>query len=113
MGWRVTLGSCSLGPDDLERRQLAWAALDEHRLAADRTPGGFVVRYRRAGQVADELERLADAEGGCCGFAEWQVAVLGGEVLLTVSGPAPAIDELRDAFRVSTSGDAGRVDDRR
>jgi hypothetical protein len=113
MGWRVTLGSCSLGPDDLERRQLAWAALDDHRLGGDRTPSGFVVRYRRAVQVIDELERLAAAEGGCCGFADWQVAVAGGEVLLTVAGPPPGIDELRHAFRVGPPSEAGGADDRR
>jgi hypothetical protein len=107
--WRVTLGSCSLGSDDLAARQAEWMALDVHRVAAGTTPDGFVLRYAAAPGVVGDLRRLAAAEGGCCGFADWDVVPGKAEVVLSVTGPEPGIDELRHAFGVPTSaiGEAG------
>ena len=98
MAWHLTLGTCSLDDVALERRRAEWAALDRHRLEARDLPQGFSVTYQSAEGVAAELERLAAAEGGCCGFASWEVAGGDGSVVLTVTGPEPGISELRTAF---------------
>ena len=98
MTWRMTLGTCSLDDAALEVRRAAWAALDGHRLDARPLPEGFAVTYRDDHGVAEELGRLAAAEGGCCGFATWEVVPHGDALVLTVTGPDPGISELRRAF---------------
>jgi len=94
----VTLGTCSLDDTALEVRRAEWAALDVHRVGAHDLPEGFTVTYRTDAGVAEELERLAAAEGGCCGFATWDVSGGGDVLVLTVAGPDPGISELRRAF---------------
>ena len=98
MTWRATLGTCSLDDAALEVRRAAWVALDAHRLDARPLPDGFAVTYRGGAGVAEELDRLAAAEGGCCGFATWTVAREGDQLVLSVTGPDPGISELRRAF---------------
>jgi len=98
VAFRVTIGGCSLDADALERRRAEWAALEPHRAAATPLADGFAIIYRGEAAMAEEVRRLAAAEGGCCGFATWDVAATGDGLVLTVTGPEPGIGELRDAF---------------
>jgi hypothetical protein len=100
VAWHLVLGGCTLDEGALESRRAEWEALDVHRCAASAVPGGFTVTYRDEAGVAAALDRLVEAEGGCCGFATWQVGRRDGCLVLTVTGPDPGIAELRQAFDV-------------
>ncbi len=57
---------CSLPPEALEERVLAWRTLKDALVGADRTKTGAVLRYRLEPEVADALLELIAAERHCC-----------------------------------------------
>lgn len=94
--------ACALEPDALTDRQAVWQRLDASVTSRRPTAEGFEVRYRAEPEVADLLPRLAEAEGGCCGFAQWAVRAEPDEMVLTVTGSGPGMDALRRAFAAVT-----------
>ncbi len=94
--------SCSLSPDDLRDRGIAWKRLEAVLIDRLRTDGGFRVRYRGAPGVSDSLRALVALERDCCGWASWSVSDTDGYAVLDVTGPHDKVVRLAAAFGVPT-----------
>jgi hypothetical protein len=85
--------ACTLGPGDGAERMRRWQRLGVAGSPVSRMESGrLVVRYQPGPGIAEELRALAQAEAGCCSFAEWAVSEPAGQPTLVVSAPAGLTD---------------------
>jgi hypothetical protein len=56
--------------------------------------GVYEVHWPAEPGVRDELDELVAAERDCCGFASWNVARQGDEIVLRVSSSGGRVDEV-------------------
>lgn len=87
---------CDLAGSDMEARVGQWQALAPLVFDRTRLADGLRVTFRP--EAWQTLAGLVAAERSCCGWAEWSVAREEGRSVLTVTGPAPAIDQLAAAI---------------
>lgn len=90
--------SCSLGPDDYQRRLSAIRGLGEAALLeVDQTPDGALLSFRNSDGVRDQLEWIVQAEATCCDFLK---LTLGsdddGRLTLAISAPHDAMSVVQD-----------------
>jgi hypothetical protein len=90
--------ACSLEGDEARHRWLVWRALLAGRLSDERSERELRVRFRDHDDVSTELHRLVAAERECCGFVDWDLARLQGELVLTVKGEESAVASIDAAF---------------
>lgn len=79
--------ACSLNRDELADRREAWYRLaagsfDDRRL----TDRGQQLVFRRDPGVEEALHELAKLERECCAFADWNLSVSDGQIVLEVTG---------------------------
>ena len=89
---------CGLSEPDRDRRARAWAGLRPSVLDRARKTDGFEVSFELA--ALERVERLADAERCCCGWATWSVEVHPDRAVLHVTGPPAPVGALAGAFGV-------------
>ena len=86
--------ACNLSAADLSTRRAEWKAIDGAALIARDEAGGTVTsRYRATPGTRSELERLVNAERGCCGTADWRLHDAGNELRVTVVASSGACCE--------------------
>ena len=87
---------CELSEPDLAVRAEEWRALRPLVLSRVRTAEGYRVAFDRA--ALERVDRLAEAERTCCGWATWSVEAHPDHVALEVTGPEAPVVALAVAF---------------
>ena len=83
--------ACTLTPEGLSARLALIEALSADGLL-DRvsTDAGLRVRLRDTPDIEQRTRELVAAESACCAFLEFDLARENGDLVLDISGPAPA-----------------------
>jgi hypothetical protein len=80
--------ACSLGPDDLDRRLAAIAAIGAGSLLGRASEDGrHVLRFRGDDAARRGLDELVAAEARCCSFLTLALTESAGELVLTITAP--------------------------
>jgi len=83
--------ACTLTPDAMTDRLAFIESLrDDALVARETTDTGLRVRLRDDGDVERRVRALVAAESACCAFLTFVLEREGGELVLTVDGPAEA-----------------------
>jgi hypothetical protein len=93
----LPLVACSLNAVDQQKRLADWAELLGRARTREETADG--VRYTfAADELKPRVDALAAAEHSCCSFLEFEIAVAGDALELTVTAPPNGQEALRLIF---------------
>ena len=70
------------------------------RSKATTSPERLTVHFPLDTDTSTRLSELVAAERECCGFVEWDLAVLGRETVLTVSGDREGVIAMAEALGI-------------
>ena len=88
--------ACSLDADQTRLRASDWHALARSVVGVERSDQTLTVLFDNA--VRDEVSRLVVAEQECCGFATWELAEDGDQIVLTISGDEFGVAALAESL---------------
>jgi hypothetical protein len=91
--------ACTLGVGDRAERMARWRALSPSRRPGyGRETDELIIRYQLRSGVREELEALVAAERECCAFADWEVSLDAGDVLLRVRSTPDGVAAIAAMF---------------
>ncbi len=87
---------CELHDAEREQRVGEWSDVAAHIVGRDRLANGFRISFDLDAHA--RLQVLVSAEERCCGWATWTLVREETASVLDVTGPAPQITALAEAF---------------
>jgi hypothetical protein len=84
--------ACTLSPGGLTARlALIDALAADGLLGREPTDAGLRVRLRDTPDIEQRARELVAAESACCGFLDFELGRVDGDLVLDISGPADAL----------------------
>lgn len=90
--------ACALDPDEKAQRTSTWADLDQHAIDRSHDEGVLRTSYPNRPELRERLERLVEAERGCCPFLALELVEDGEVINLVLRYPPGAEGLIADAL---------------